>query len=59
MSLQVDLSDKVVLITGAGIPMGRLAKTEEQADMVLFLCSEHANHISGQTFFVDGGQTMV
>jgi 2,3-dihydro-2,3-dihydroxybenzoate dehydrogenase len=43
----------------AGIPMGRLAKTEEQADMVLFLCSEHANHISGQTFFVDGGQTMV
>jgi len=43
----------------AGIPMGRLAKPEEQADMVLFLSSEHANHITGQTFFVDGGQTMV
>ena len=43
----------------AGIPMGRLAKSEEQADMVLFLASEHANHITGQTFFVDGGQTMV
>ena len=43
----------------AGIPMGRLAKPEEQADMVLFLISEHANHITGQTFFVDGGQTMV
>jgi NAD(P)-dependent dehydrogenase (short-subunit alcohol dehydrogenase family) len=43
----------------AGIPMGRLAKPEEQADMVLFLSSEHANQITGQTFFVDGGQTMV
>jgi len=43
----------------SGIPMNRLAKVEEQADMVLFLSSEHANHITGQTFFVDGGQTMV
>lgn len=43
----------------AGIPMGRLALPEEQADMVLFLTSEHADHITGQTFFVDGGQTMV
>jgi NAD(P)-dependent dehydrogenase (short-subunit alcohol dehydrogenase family) len=43
----------------AGIPMGRLAKPEEQASMVLFLASEAANHITGQTFIVDGGQTMV
>jgi 2,3-dihydro-2,3-dihydroxybenzoate dehydrogenase len=43
----------------AGIPVGRLASPEEQADMVLFLVSEHANQITGQTFFVDGGQTMV
>jgi len=39
--------------------MGRLAKPEEQAAMVLYLASENANHITGQTFFVDGGQTMV
>jgi NAD(P)-dependent dehydrogenase (short-subunit alcohol dehydrogenase family) len=43
----------------SGIPMGRLAKPEEQAAMVLYLASENANHITGQTFFVDGGQTMV
>ena len=43
----------------AGIPMGRLAKTEEQADMVLFLASQHADHITGQTLVVDGAQTMV
>lgn len=43
----------------AGIPMGRLAKPEEQASMVLYLASEAARHITGQTFIVDGGQTMV
>ena len=43
----------------AGIPMGRLAKPEEQAYTVLFLASDYANHITGQTVFVDGGQTMV
>lgn len=43
----------------AGIPLGRLAKPEEQAAMVTFLASDMANHITGQTFFVDGGQTMV
>jgi NAD(P)-dependent dehydrogenase (short-subunit alcohol dehydrogenase family) len=43
----------------AGIPMGRLAKPEEQASMVLFLASDAASHITGQTFIVDGGQTMV
>jgi len=43
----------------AGIPLGRLAKPEEQASMVVYLASEMANHITGQTFFVDGGQTMV
>jgi NAD(P)-dependent dehydrogenase (short-subunit alcohol dehydrogenase family) len=43
----------------AGIPMGRLAKPEEQASMVLYLASDAAMHITGQTFIVDGGQTMV
>ena len=43
----------------SGIPMGRLAKPEEQAAMVMYLASDYANHITGQTFVVDGGQTMV
>ncbi len=42
-----------------GIPMGRLAKPEEQAAMVAYLASDAANHITGQTLCVDGGQTMV
>ena len=55
--------DKIVLgdldTYRAGIPLGRLAKPEDQAYMVLYLVSEYANHITGQTLFVDGGQTMV
>jgi L-fucose dehydrogenase len=33
----------------------RMTKAEEVAAMVLFLLSEHANHVTGQHMFVDGG----
>jgi L-fucose dehydrogenase len=40
------------------IPLGkRMTKPEEIADMVLFLISERASHITGQHLFVDGGYT--
>src|SRR5580658_7326279 len=40
------------------IPLGkRMTKPEEIADMVLFLLSERASHITGQHVFVDGGYT--
>jgi L-fucose dehydrogenase len=40
------------------IPLGkRMTKPEEIADMVLFLLSERASHITGQHLFVDGGYT--
>ncbi len=41
-----------------GIPMGRLARVEEQAAMVVYLCSENSSHITGQVFVVDGGQSL-
>jgi NAD(P)-dependent dehydrogenase (short-subunit alcohol dehydrogenase family) len=39
--------------------MGRPASTKDIADTVLFLVSEKARHISGQTLVVDGGWTVV
>lgn len=36
-------------------PMGRLGTAEEVASMALYLCSEEAGFITGQTITVDGG----
>ena len=38
-------------------PIGRFAKPEEMAGMVLFLCSDFASFAAGQTFVIDGGYT--
>ena len=38
-------------------PIGRVAKPEEMAGMVLFLCSDLASFAVGQTFAIDGGYT--
>ncbi len=40
-------------------PLQRLARPEEVADSVLFLASERASFITGQTLSVGGGLTMV
>lgn len=37
--------------------LGRLAKPREIADVIFFLCSEQARHITGQVIVVDAGQT--
>lgn len=41
------------------IPMGRRGDVSEIADAVLYLASEQASYITGQTLFVDGGLTLV
>jgi len=42
-----------------GIPLGRLGTPDDIANAVLFLASDRANFITGQTISVDGGYTMV
>jgi 3-oxoacyl-[acyl-carrier protein] reductase len=39
----------------AEIPMGRLGRPEELADLVVFLASERAGYLTGATIQVDGG----
>ena len=42
----------------AGIPVGRLGKGEEIADMVSFLAGERAGFVTGATLTLNGGQYM-
>jgi 3-oxoacyl-[acyl-carrier protein] reductase len=41
------------------IPLGRVAKPEEIAAPILFLCTEHAAFITGEIFNVNGGAVLV
>lgn len=42
-----------------GIPLGRLATADEQADAAAFLLSSQASFITGTAMFVDGGVSML
>lgn len=42
----------------SGIPFGRMGTAEEVANLSLFLCSEAASWVTGQTVAVDGGQML-
>lgn len=50
-----EILDSVVRMT----PQGRLGTDQEIADTVLFLCSNGASHIHGQTIEINGGMYMV
>src|SRR3989442_10502873 len=43
---------------GKSIPMGRVGRPEEIADAVLWLCSDAASYVTGQSISVDGGFIM-
>lgn len=42
----------------AAIPLGRTGKAEEVASAVVFLCSDEASYITGETLRVNGGMYM-
>jgi NAD(P)-dependent dehydrogenase (short-subunit alcohol dehydrogenase family) len=41
----------------SGIPMGRMQRTTDIANAVLFLASDDASEITGEALNVSGGQT--
>lgn len=49
------LPDDVVERAKKDAVLGRLAEPEDIANVVVFLCSPEARHITGQVIFVDGG----
>lgn len=52
------LSDKVKDDLATKIPLGRLGEADDIANAVLFLVSDSASYITGQTLNVDGGMVM-
>ena len=47
--------EEVLEKVGAGRPLGRLARPEEIAAVVVFLCSERASYVTGAAWSADGG----
>ena len=42
----------------SGIPIGRVATAQDIAGPVVFLCSDHARHITGEVLNVNGGSVL-
>jgi 3-oxoacyl-[acyl-carrier protein] reductase len=47
--------DAVLAAVAAGRPIGRLAKPEEIAAVIVFLCSDRASYVNGAAWSADGG----
>lgn len=58
MLLQLDPAASLQAIRtrlGTSVPMGRIGTADELAEVVCFLLSDRASHITGQSIAVDGG----
>ena len=53
-----EFEDRVRAEWAAATPFGRLARPEEVANVIRFLCSDEASFVCGQTIVVDGGRTL-
>ena len=47
--------EDVLAKVAAGRPLGRLARPEEIASVIVFLCSERASYVTGAAWSADGG----
>jgi 3-oxoacyl-[acyl-carrier protein] reductase len=47
--------EDVLEAVGAGRPLGRLARPEEIADVIVFLCSDRSSYVTGAAWSADGG----
>ncbi len=47
--------DQALAAVVADIPLGRLGRPRELADLVVFLASERASYITGASYWIDGG----
>ena len=50
------MSEEELQAAGRQVPLGRMGTPEDVADLAVFLASDEARHITGQTLHVNGGQ---
>jgi 3-oxoacyl-[acyl-carrier protein] reductase len=50
------MSEEELQAAGRQVPLGRMGTPEDVADLAVFLASDEARHITGQTIHVNGGQ---
>ncbi|MEV0935024.1 SDR family NAD(P)-dependent oxidoreductase [Streptomyces phaeochromogenes] len=57
----VDTSDTPVTKSqfAAGVPLGRIGRADEVADVVAFLASEQSTFVLGANLYVDGGENQI
>ena len=53
---KIGLDDKLENQLIGSIPLARMGKADEVADLIIFLSSKQASFITGSNFLVDGGQ---
>jgi 3-oxoacyl-[acyl-carrier protein] reductase len=56
--LTQNLSEELVARARGNTPLGRLAEPDDVAQVIVFLCTDAARHITGEVIRVDGGQTL-
>ena len=58
LGLAADADQERQLVNGlaASVPLGRLGRPEEVANLALFLASDEGSFINGAEIFVDGGE---
>jgi NAD(P)-dependent dehydrogenase (short-subunit alcohol dehydrogenase family) len=49
------MSEEELQAAGRQVPLGRMAVPDDVANMALFLASDEASHVTGQTMHVNGG----
>jgi 3-oxoacyl-[acyl-carrier protein] reductase len=52
------ISEELIAPARGSTPLGRLAEPDDVAQVIVFLCSDAARHITGEIIRVDGGQAL-